>query len=806
MRSLIICEKNDAAKQIAKALSDGNAKQKKGAVPIYPIEWRDGPAIVMGLRGHILETDFEAGHERWSIKEDKLHALIDAPVRKTITEEKIVEALRREAKVAQRIVVATDYDREGELIGVEALETIKDLIGGKEVHRAKYSSFTKKEVQQAFDNLQEVDYKLAQAGEARQVIDLAWGAALTRYLSITGGRRGGDFLSVGRVQSPTLGLIVDREKEILAFVSEPYWEIEADMQTKPAFTATHEAQPFWKDEPAKSAFGRIKAAGKATVTKVEKKEVTRKAPVPFHTTGYIQAAGGLGLGAKRAMDVAQKLYLNGFISYHRTENTVYPPTLDLNEIVSELARGGAVAEDAKWVAKNRRPEPTRGKKETKDHPPIYPTAVPGAGDKLSDQEVRVWELVARRFLATLSPDARVATVAVALNAGGEGLKANGQTTLEAGWRRVYPYSKGQETPLPSLAEGDTLTIADTRLLGKETQPPKRYGQGTLIAKMEELGIGTKATRHETIQKLIDRAYITEDPVQPTTIAFAVTDTLEQHAKQITEAEMTARLEEEMTQIEQGARGLEATLDDSRALLHEVVDTLLRNHEPIKDAVRKALEEDALVGTCPTCGDKLLKRSGRFGMFVGCKAYPDCRTTFNVPRGRVDFQPEPCPECSAPQIILKTRSGTVAQCLNGECPTRQKAAEEEKFELGTCPKCNEGTLVAQRSRNWKRYVKCDNESCDQTYPLPQRGAIKYEDVRCETCAAPRVLVLTKGRKPWDICVNMECPSKEKAEGEDDAGGARPVKKAKAAKATKAAKKSTKAAKATKAAKKSATKET
>jgi DNA topoisomerase I len=116
------------------------------------------------------------------------------------------------------------------------------------------------------------------------------------------------------------------------------------------------------------------------------------------------------------------------------------------------------------------------------------------------------------------------------------------------------------------------------------------------------------------------------------------------------------------------------------------------------------------------------------------------------------------------------------------------------------------LVAQRSRNWKRYVKCDNESCDQTYPLPQRGAIKYEDVRCETCAAPRVLVLTKGRKPWDICVNMECPSKEKAEGEDDAGGARPVKKAKAAKATKAAKKSTKAAKATKAAKKSATKET
>jgi DNA topoisomerase I len=803
MRTLIICEKNDAAKQIAKALSGGKAKMRRGAgVPIYELEWDGGDAVVMGLRGHVVELDFVKGHSRWSIQPDKLHALVDADVQKQVTEEGIVKALREQAKGSQRVIVATDYDREGELIGVEALEALGDL-AGKQVKRAKYSSFTTKEVQAAFANLQEVDYRLAAAGEARQVIDLAWGAALTRYLSVAGGRRGQGFLSVGRVQTPTLGLVVDREKERLAFIPQDYWEVEADLAVeasaarKPgaggaaaapdAFPAHHEKSgyrttkledsddekgfslegKFASGQEAEAALAAIRRAGRATVLSVEGKERTIRAPTPFSTTGYqSECSSRLGMGVKRAMDVAQRLYLAGYISYHRTENTVYPATLDLDEIVGFLQKS-PVGADAKWVGQNRRPEPTRGKKETTDHPPIYPTAVPGPEAKLSDQEWKVWELVARRFLATLSPDARVQNVTIRLDAGGEPLRANGQTTLFAGWRKVYPYAAPDERPLPELKEGQQLAVADARMHAKQTQPPSRYGQGSLIAKMEELGIGTKATRHEMIQKLIDRNYITENPVAPTTVGFAVTEALERHARDITEAEMTRRLEEEMDQIAEGKRTLEETLHDSRTLLHQVVDTLIANKDPIAEAVRKALDEDADAGSCPECGRQLLVRANRFGgQFVGCKGYPECTVTYNLPRARFTLRDEPCAECKAPYILVDDRGRKSEMCLNGECPTRQAAAEAERMELGPCPTCRKGTLQVVRGRSFKRFVKCDNPDCKadergpQTYPLPQRGAIVYEGVRCDACGAPRIQVVTPKRKPWDICVNMGCPSNER----------------------------------------------
>jgi DNA topoisomerase I len=801
MRTLIICEKNDAAKQIAKALSGGKAKLRRGAgVPLYDLEWKGDRTVVVGLRGHIVELDFVEGHNRWSIQPEKLHALVDAGVRKDVTEQEIVKALKAQAREADTIIVATDYDREGELIGVEALQALGDL-EGKKVMRAKYSSFTPKEVNQAFDHLQDVDYRLADSGYARQVIDLAWGAALTRYLSIAGGRRGRGFLSVGRVQTPTLGLVVAREKERQAFVPQAYWEVSADLDAPPLVQAMHDKSgykttktedsdeekgfslegKFQSAAQAQAAVAAIRKAGSAKVHSVEGRERTARAPSPFSTTVFqAECSSRLGMGVKRAMDVAQRLYLDGFISYHRTENTVYPSTLDLDELVGML-QSGRLAEDAKWTAKNRREQPTRGKKETTDHPPIYPTAVPGPDAKLGDVEWKVWELVARRFLATLSPDARVQQTTVRFDAGGEPLRATGQVTLFAGWRHVYPYAAPDERPLPNLTEGQSLAVADVRMEAKQTQPPTRYGQGGLIAKMEELGIGTKATRHETIQKLIDRNYITENPVAPTLVGFAVTDALETHARTITEAAMTAELESEMDGIAEGSRTLDETLADSRSKLHAVVDTLIEHKDPIAAKVRKALDEDAYAGECPTCGKDLLVRANRFGgQFIGCKGYPDCTVTYNLPaRGRIQFRDEPCLECGAPYMLHDDRGRKQEFCLNAECPAREAAVEEERMPLGTCPNCKSGTLQVTRSRNFKRFVKCDNAECmapngkgPQTYPLPQRGDIQYAGVTCETCQAPRVQVLTKGRKPWDICVNMECPTNERKEkrgakeGKDD----------------------------------------
>lgn len=829
MRTLIICEKNDAAKQIAKALSGGKAKQRGGAgVATYEFEWEGGPAVCMGLRGHIVELDFAKGHSRWTIQADKLHALVDAPVEKAVTEDAIVKALQSQVKPAERVIVATDYDREGELIGVEALEVLGKGLAGKKVLRAKYSSFTPKEVNHSFTHLQQVDYKLADAGKARQVIDLAWGAALTRFLSVAGGARGGNFLSVGRVQTPTLGLVVDREKERLAFKPQAYWVVEAQLRAAVPFSATHELSGykatntedgeddgtgrgfslegrFGSARQADEAVAAIRKAGSATVLSVEGKERTVRAPTPFATTTFqAECASRFGMGVKRAMDIAQRLYLDGFISYHRTENTVYPPTLDLDELVGMLTRG-PIGEDAKWVQKNRRPEATRGKKETTDHPPIYPTAVPGPDAKVDDQGRKVWELIARRFLATLSPDAKVQGVTARFDSGGEPLRTTGQTTVFAGWRKVYPYAAPEERPLPELKQGQKVAVAEVHMDAKETQPPSRYGQGSLIAKMEELGIGTKATRHEMIQKLIDRNYITDSPVAPTTVGFAVTDALEEHARAITTAEMTAKLEGEMDDIAEGRRTLDATLQDSRSLLHTVVDTLVEHKDQIGPVIRKALDDDADAGVCPNCGRRLMVRANRFGgRFIGCKGYSEdkaCTVTYNLPpRGKIVFRDTPCETCHAPFVHHDDRGRKMDFCVNSECPTRQAAAAAEKMDLGTCPTCKSGTLQVVKSRNFKRFVKCDNPDCQgkgdrpgpQTYPLPQKGGIVHEGIVCDTCGAPRIKVVTPKRKPWDICVNMDCPSNKKAEKPAETAEDAGAEEAVAPPPTKAAKKGSKAA--------------
>jgi DNA topoisomerase-1 len=174
------------------------------------------------------------------------------------------------------------------------------------------------------------------------------------------------------------------------------------------------------------------------------------------------------------------------------------------------------------------------------------------------------------------------------------------------------------------------------------------------------------------------------------------------------------------------------------------------------------------------------RANRFGgQFIGCKGYPDCKVTYNLPaRGRIQFREDPCAECGAPYLLHDDRGRKQEHCVNPGCPTRAAAMEIEKMALGTCPNCKSGTLQVTRSRNYKRFVKCDNPACmapngkgPQTYPLPQRGEIVYEGVVCPTCTSPRIMVLTKGRKPWDICVNMECPSNERERGARAQGGAR-----------------------------------
>lgn len=663
---LIIAEKHIAAKRIANILSGGKHKQSRiNGVDIFQFENQDGKQIFIGLSGHIVKLDFPISYNNWQKTEAK--DLIDADVVTISTEARIVRALQKLGKEATSVTIATDYDREGELIGVEALQIIQEVNPNIPYDRVHYSAITPKEIIHAFDNRAHIDFNLADAGHSRQVIDLVWGASLTRFVSLAAGRLGKSFLSVGRVQSPTLALIVDKEKERDTFIVKPYWELYADLQDKNGndFTVQHITRRFW-DKNEVSAL--ISKFGKTALTQeVITSTKQDKPPTPFNTTEFITAASSLGFTPANAMRIAESLYIQGFISYPRTDNTVYPASLDLKEIIQIFTKG-PFKEYADKLLNKKQLEPTKGKKETTDHPPIYPASL-AKKSEVNEQEWKIYEMVVHRFFATFAEPAVWETIKANFDINGEFFTINGTRLVEAGWRWYYPYNAPEDRLLPAMQEGNKLKVLKTEIQEKETQPPGRYGQGRLIKTMEELGLGTKATRHEIISKLYSRAYVHGNPLQPTKTAYAVVEALENYAPTISKSDMTSKLEQDMDKIAEGNIAESEVLKESRDMLNSIFEDLENNKDDITESLRAGLREDKVIGKCAKCGSVLMvMRSKKGSRFIGCKGYPDCNFSLPLPKsGQVFVTDKICEEHQLYHIKL---------VVKGKRP----------WSLG-CPHCN-----------------------------------------------------------------------------------------------------------------------
>ena len=700
---LIVTEKDNVASRIAEILSGGKAKRegaakskKSSGVPVYSYSDGSGEVRVIGLRGHILKVDFTEGYDNW--EKTDLVELVGASLIKVPTVKLVLNALVKQAKDVDEVVIATDFDREGELIGVDALNKIREISPDVKIKRARFSSLTEKEIKDSFARLEEPYYDMAKAGEARQDIDLIWGATLTRGVSLASSRLGSNFLSVGRVQSPTLVLIADREFERSAFISVPYWEIAATFEKNgQSFEASHKTDRFDNKAEAENIFNALPDTG--TVMSIEKKERAVAPPAPFNTTSFLTAASKLGFTAKWAMDIAERLYMSGYISYPRTDNTVYPPSLDLREI-TQLFTAAEFAAAAGLVLAQPELKPSRGKKFATDHPPIYPTGV-AAKSALEDRSWKIFELIVRRFFATLLPAASFENIKATIDASGQPFIGRGERTVFPGWIEVYPYSRRKESVLPNLTEGDTLPMIDKQFLEKETQPPTRYGQGGLIQEMEKLGLGTKATRHNIIQNIIDRQYAYGDPVVPTKLGLAMADTLRDYASTISTPQMTAELEKEMDEIAEGRMSRDKVVDDSRGILIDTVKSIEANREEISKRVWDGIRADSIVGKCPKCGNDLLIRKARKSgsKFIGCGGYPECTVSYPLPPqiyGISTAAGETCAECGAPKMkTLQRGKAPQVFCPNFfECPTNaerrakyeaKKAAKTEEKSKGTKPK-------------------------------------------------------------------------------------------------------------------------
>jgi DNA topoisomerase I len=676
---LIISEKANAAKKIAQFLAEGPVKEgKHRSVPHHTFTWKGEESVSVGLKGHVLNPEFPEEYSNWQKVEPS--ELIDAEILKSVSEKGVANAVKSLAKKADRVVIATDFDREGELIGVEALslafEANPRLIDY--VERSRYSALTKGEVTRAFDNLVDVSRELADAGEARQDIDLIWGATLTRWVSRATKRYGSAFLSVGRVQSPTLVLIAERERERRAFVPEPYWELVGTLRNGGDPFAVHHAHGRFKDE-AEARKAHQNLTDTATVTEVKQKSATRPPPTPFNTTGFLTAAASLGIGPSRAARIAEDLYTDGYISYPRTDNTVYPRSLDLQEVLGQLKRVEGAGQYAEKLRASDKLSPTRGKRETTDHPPIYPTGY-ASRKALRDDQWKIYQLVVRRFLATLSGPAKSLRTTLRFDSGGEPLTTSGTVVTEEGWLGVYFYGRRADEELPALNEGDEVDVVEAEVLSKETQPPGRYGQGRLIKLMEDLGLGTKATRPNIIQNLYDRGYVHDDPIIPTEKGIALARALKVFASEIASHEMTSELETNMDAISEGKTSKENVVDESRDVLRRVYENLIEAEKEFADIVWDGIRGDETLGKCPESGHNLIIRRNRKSgkRFVGCLGYPECRVTYPLPqKGTIIPLHTQCDACGSPEIKVLGGKRPWVTCINMDCPKKQEQRENKE---------------------------------------------------------------------------------------------------------------------------------
>ena len=560
-RTLVVAEKFNTALRIAVVLSDGRMKRSRiEGTNVFEFDRPDGHYAVAGLRGHIVELDYPAELREWTL--EGLPKLLETVPDKRVTETGIVAALQSIVKQFDRVIIATDFDREGELIGLECLDLLLKVHPKIEVRRARYSALTREVIEQSFDHLDQLDHALAEAGEARQEIDLVWGALLTRFMSITSGQRGREFLSVGRVQTPTLALLVERDQEIKEFKPTPFWELlaHAERSGEP-FLLRHAHGTFDSKVEADQVHAKVAGADAGHRPRVQGggDPPTAADPVLDHAVrpgGDPARRERLDVDADRGGSLhpgTDQLPENGQHGLSARARVARPG----REVQGRPVRRGR---RVRAHAADRSARPA-GATETTDHPPIYPTSAVDP-KKLKPDHAKLYELVVRRFLATVAPDAvgqsRTATVEIR----GETFEGKGQRILDPGWYRIYPYSHPEESPMPPLAVGESVRIAQIELAEDQTKPPRRFTQGSLIQEMERLGLGTKSTRHDVVQKLFDRHYVNQRQLEPTSTGIAVTEALRAHAPVITRPEMTHRLEEDMELVarveeaeERGAGGV-----------------------------------------------------------------------------------------------------------------------------------------------------------------------------------------------------------------------------------------------------------
>jgi DNA topoisomerase-1 len=691
--TLIITEKPDAAQRIASAL-DAQGKAKKmehNGVPYYVAE-RDKEIIVVPALGHLYTVAEErSGRNHYPVFSFKWvpRYVAERGAKQIRT---WLETISKLANDADMFIDACDYDIEGSIIGYCLLKyacTNKEGIS----KRMKYSTLTKEELEKSYaETLPHLDFALIEAGRTRHEVDWLYGINLSRALTIAARDWSGKYatLSTGRVQGPTLRFLVAREKAIRCFVPTPYWSIKAEAEiTGSIFEAGYEKKIIETKMEANTIDDACKGKNGET-EKIDVKKFQQSPPMPFDLGALQSDAYGLfGYTPMRTSNIAQRLYLDALISYPRTSSQKLPPAINYEAILKNLNK---VPEYKKLTAElltRTELKPNEGKKEDLAHPAIYPTGnLPER--VLETSERNIWDLVVRRFMAVFGEPAIRQSIKVCINVNGHRFYLRGRQTLNEGWLRFYgPYVRSEEVLLPPIEEGQAINIKKMILEDKFTKPPSRYNPSSLLKKMEEAEIGTKATRAGIIQTLYDRKYVRDERMIVTDLGFEVLEVLKKYCPTVVSMKLTKELEEKMNKIQINGEKRENVLLDAVEILKPVAEELKGKEkiigEQLSNAIKKARLEEGTIGTCPICntGKLMMIYSRRTGKrFVGCTSYFKglCKASFPLPqKGTVRPLGTNCRGCGWPtvQVRIKGRRPWTL-CFNPKCPLKEE--RRKRIEL------------------------------------------------------------------------------------------------------------------------------
>ena len=705
---LIICEKPSAAQKIAQALADTKPDTiKNKTVSYFELEHKGKKIVIACAAGHLFNL-MEAEKNGWKYPVFEMKWEPSFKVSKASEfSKKFYDTLVKLSKAATDFTIATDYDVEGEVIGYNILNFICKQKDGK---RMKYSTLTKDELIDSYEHAAKtINWGLANAGVTRHKLDWMYGINLSRALTLAVKTTGSfKILSSGRVQGPALKILYDREREIQAFKPVPYWEIALNTASPKELEALHDEDKFWDEKKASKTYTDIKNEKIVVVQDLKKSLSNQQPPNPFDLTSLqIEAYKVFKYTPSRTLQIAQELYLAGLISYPRTSSQQLPESIGYKKILIQLSKTKNYKESAEFLLKKSTLKPNNGKKTDPAHPAIYPT---GEHSNIGDQKLKVYDLIVKRFLATFAEPAVRETSTINLLVKKEPFTAKGTRTKEQGWFSLYkPYVLLEEKEMPVLNKGDKLTIKKLSLDKKETQPPKRYTEASLVKELEKRNLGTKATRASIIENLYQRNYLDEKSINVTELGSKTVEVLEKYSPLILDEKLTRHFEKEMEAIEEHKLKPETVLDEAKKTLIKILEHFKKHEKKIGEELLGATvstrEKATNIGLCPICKKgKLSIRKGKFGLFIACDRYPECKTTFGLPKNALTKPTEKlCETCHYPivQIIRKSRQPQEL-CINPNCPSKKVP----ELKAGTkCPKCGSPLLV--RKSFYGSFIGCSN---------------------------------------------------------------------------------------------------